>query len=225
VELLTHLSMILLYFPTIERIRTGLTARVPILAGNTQNDGTLSTLGESDLSAFLASEGLGAISPDFVRALYPGENDTNVIADSFRDLVLLCPTSLWAEAFVQSGMPDVFRYEYGAVFPDLQLFPNAGAWHSSELPELFGTFNASTATPDEVTLSNTFQTAIANFVKSPTQSPAPNWPKYVPGPLTKTLAKLAYNGNVNLNNFVQAVTSDSQDTPCTSLWNALLDPQ
>ncbi|KAF5370184.1 hypothetical protein D9757_010633 [Collybiopsis confluens] len=208
----------------LERIRTGITARVPILTGNLQNDGTLFTLGESDLSAFLVSSGLGAISPDFVRALYPGQNDTNVIADSFRDSVFLCPASLWAEAFFQSGMLDVFRYEYGAVFADLQLFPNAGAWHSSELPEFFGTFNASTATPDEVTLSKTFQTVIANFVKNPTQSPAPNWPKYIPGPFTKTLARLGYNGNVDLNNVVQAVTSDSQDTPCTSLWNAFLDP-
>jgi hypothetical protein len=78
------------------------------------------------------------------------------------------------------------------------------------VPELFGTFNASTATPNEVTLSNTFQTAIANFVKNPSQSPALNWPEYIPGNNTQTLARLAYNGNVDTGNFVQAVTSDSQ---------------
>lgn len=76
--------------------------------------------------------------------------------------------------------------------------------------EVFGTYNVSTAIPNEVTLSKTFQTAIANFVKDPDQSPAPNWPKYVPGNDTKTLARLAYNGNVNTGNFVQAETSDSQ---------------
>jgi hypothetical protein len=115
----------------------------------------------------------------------------------------------------------------GAVFADLQLFPGAGAWHSSErapfppssasfllterltVPEIFGTFNPPTATAPEVTLSQTMQTIVANFVKNPAVSPAPNWSKYVPGSATTTLAKLAYNGNVVANNVVQAVESDS----------------
>jgi len=191
-----------------------------------QNDGTLFTVGDTNLTAFLEASGFTGIDANItaavVRSLYPGQNDTDVIADTFRDVVFLCPTSLWTAAFVESGISSVFRYEYGAVFPDLQLFPNAGAWHSTELPELFGTFNASTATPNEVTLSKTFQTAIANFIKDPNESPAPNWPKYIPGSLTQTLARLAYNGNVETDNFVQAVTSDSQDTPCV-LWDVLLD--
>lgn len=78
------------------------------------------------------------------------------------------------------------------------------------MPELFGTFNPSTATANEVTLSKTFQTAIANFIKNPNESPAPNWPKYIPGSLTQTLARLAYVGNVETDNFVQPAISDSQ---------------
>ncbi|KAE9385628.1 hypothetical protein BT96DRAFT_1006867 [Gymnopus androsaceus JB14] len=137
----------------------------------------------------------------------------NVIADAYRDVEFLCPASLRAQAFVQYGISSVFRYEYGAVFPDLQLFPNAGAFHS--IQEVFGTYDVSTAVPNKVTLSRTFQTTIANFIKNPNQSPAPNWPKYVLGGLTRTLARLAYNGNVDMGNFVQAATSNSQDTPCT----------
>jgi hypothetical protein len=53
------------------------------------------------------------------------------------------------------------------------------------------------------------QTLIANFAKNPVVAPAPNWPKYIPGNATTTLAKLAYNGNVALGNVVQAVESDS----------------
>ena len=116
----------------------------------------------------------------------------------------------------------------GAVFADLQKFPNAGAWHSSEsacgayrriasflicafrkVGPLFGTFDRSTATPAEVTWSLTFQTAIANFVKNPEVSPAVNWPKYVVGPPAETLAKLAYNGNVEPGDFVDPVASGS----------------
>jgi cholinesterase len=74
----------------LERIRAGNAARVPLLAGNMQNDGTLFTVGETNLTAFLDTDGIGAlVSAELVRTLYPGENDTNVIADSFRDLVFL----------------------------------------------------------------------------------------------------------------------------------------
>lgn len=83
------------------------------------------------------------------------------------------------------------------------------------------------------------QTLVANFVKNPASAPAPNWPKYVPGNATTTLAKLAYNANVELGNVVQAVQSNSmvrmhslllaamlifpQDGPCDTLWNEFLD--
>ncbi|KAF5358876.1 hypothetical protein D9757_012298 [Collybiopsis confluens] len=204
----------------LERIRAGNIAQVALLAGSTQNDGTLFTIGESNLTQFIQRFNTSA---DFVRGLYPGENDTDVIADAFRDEIFLCPASLWTEAFVDSGIPNVFRYAYGPVFPDRQIFPNAGAWHSTELPEIFGTFNASTATPNEVTFSKTFQTAMANFIKDPNTSPAPNWPKYIPGNRSTTLAKLAYDGNVEMGNFVSAVESDALDVPCGKLWNMFLD--
>jgi hypothetical protein len=79
----------------------------------------------------------------------------------------------------------------------------------SIVPEIFGTFNSATATPNEVTLSHTLQTVIANFVRDPTQSPAPGWPAYVPGNSTRTLAKIAYDGNVEVDDLVDLVTSDS----------------
>ncbi|KAE9387860.1 alpha/beta-hydrolase [Gymnopus androsaceus JB14] len=184
----------------LDRILLGNTARVPQLVGNMHNDGTLFTVGQSNLT----------VSPSFWTRASSGK-----ILSPDTILVFLCLASLWAQAFVQSGISSVFRYEYVAVFPDLQLFPNAGAFHSSELQEVFGTYNVSTAIPNEVTLSRTFQTTIANVIKNPNQSPAPNWPKYVPGGLTRTLARLAYNGNVDMGNFVQAETSNSQDAPCT----------
>ncbi|KAJ7124805.1 Carboxylesterase [Mycena crocata] len=205
------------------RIRTGLTARVPFIIGNTQNDGSLFALGLTDLSAFLTTTFGGLVTPAQVRPLYPGLNDSLIISEIIKDFLFLCPAELWSGAAVGAGIANIYRYTYGAVFQDLQLFPNAGSWHSSELQEIFGTFNASTATASEVTLSHTMQTLIANFVKNPTQSPAPDWPRYVPGNRTATLAKLAYQGNVGVNNVVQAVESDSLDGPCDVLWNRFLD--
>lgn len=75
--------------------------------------------------------------------------------------------------------------------------------------EVFGTFNASSATAAEKTLASTFQTAIANFIKYPIASPAANWTHYNPSNSSRTLAKIAYNGNVDPNNFVQPVAPDT----------------
>jgi len=207
----------------LNRIRTGLIARVPFIIGNMQNVGSVFALGQTDLSAFLTVTFAGLATAAEVRPLYPGLNDSLIISEIIKDTAFLCPAELWSGAAVGAGVANVFRYTYGAVFADLQLFPGAGAWHSSELPEVFGTFIPATATAAEATLSHTMQTLVANFVKNPTVAPAPNWPKYVPGNLTTTLAKLAYNGNVDANNVVQAVESDSIDFPCNVLWNNLLD--
>ena len=113
---------------------------------------------------------------------------------------------------------------------------------------LFGTFNRLTATSAEVELSQSLQTAFANFAKNPNSSPAPHWPPYEPevsgNARIPTLAKIAYQGNVDFDNFVQPVKPDStvstqdddsklswfiykflvhkQDGPC-SLWDTFLD--
>ncbi|KAJ7706471.1 Alpha/Beta hydrolase protein [Mycena rosella] len=195
----------------LERIRTGLTARVPFIIGNTQDDGSIVAVGLTDLAEFLSTTFafLESVTPAQARAFYPGLNDSLVVSAIARDVIFLCPAELWSGAAVGAGISNVYRYTYGPVFADLQLFPGAGAWHCSELFEIFGTFNVSTATPAEVTLSRTMQTLIANFVKDPAQPPADGWPKYVPGNGTRTLAKLAYEGNVQANDVVQAVESDA----------------
>ncbi|KAJ7645654.1 Alpha/Beta hydrolase protein [Mycena polygramma] len=208
----------------LQRIRTGQTARVPFVIGHTQDDGSLFAFNQSDLATYLAANFGTLVTPDQVRALYAsGLSDNAVIAEVVKDFLFLCPAELWGAAAVSAGITNVYRYAYGAVFGDLQLFPNAGAWHSSELREIFGTFNATTATASERKLSQTMQTLVASFIKSPTTAPAPDWPEYVPGNTTTTLAKLAYDGNVALGNVVQAAGSSSLDSPCDALWNKFLD--
>ncbi|KAJ7752940.1 Alpha/Beta hydrolase protein [Mycena metata] len=184
------------------RVRAGNIAKVPLIVGNTENDGSVFTMGSTNITAFLDAILPGnTISPAFLRSLYPDQNDSVVIADADRDFVFRCPDELLS-----------------AVFADLQLFPGPGAWHSSEILSLFGTFNRTTAA--EATWSHTFQTSVANFIKDPKKSPATNWPEYVPG--TKTFAKLAYNGNVEPNNFVVPVESSLLDGPCDALWDQFM---
>jgi hypothetical protein len=88
------------------------------------------------------------------------------------------------------------------------------------VPEIFGTYNGTTATASEIQLSDTMQTVVASFAKNPFASPAPGWPKYNPN--STTLAKLAYNGNVALNNVVETALPASEDRVCSALWNKIL---
>ena len=98
------------------------------------------------------------------------------------------------------------------------LQPSPSYLYHFVVPILFGTYNASTATSAEVELSQTFQTAIANFAKDPVDSPAPNWPAYEPGFLgiahNPTLAKISYDGNVDPNDFIQSVQPISTVSTC-----------
>ena len=85
------------------------------------------------------------------------------------------------------------------------------SYHKLKLvPLLFGTFNRSTATAAEAELSQSLQTAFANFAKDPLNaSPVLNWPTYEPGFLgiadIPTLAEIAYAGNVGFGDFVKLV--------------------
>jgi len=193
------------------------------MIGNTQNDGSLFALNQNNLTTYLNTTFGNLVTADQVRALYrSGLSDNAVISELIKDFEFLCPAELWGAAAVGAGTTDVYRYTYGAVFADLQFFPNAGAWHSSDLFEIFGTY-PSDATAAEKTLSLTMQTIVANFARNPAAAPAPNWPKYVPGNTTSTLAQLAYRSNVALSDVVETVVSDSLDSPCDTLWNEFLD--
>jgi carboxylesterase 2 len=80
------LSSVTVFADPLERLRRRATANVPIIIGNMENDGTAFTEGLTNLTAFLVGRGPDApISPALVRSLYPGENDSVVIADAFRD--------------------------------------------------------------------------------------------------------------------------------------------
>jgi len=165
----------------------------------------------------------GSFRPPNLTALYPGLNDTQVFSAVVRDVWFRCLTKLWSDAFVTSGIKSVYRYTYGATFANLQPFPNMGAYHGSELPIVFGTFNASTTTAEEAKLSQSLQTAFANFVKNPKGAfPAPNWPAYKADPSIPTLAKIAYHRNVQLSDFADPVDPDTTDGPCHE-WDPFLD--
>jgi hypothetical protein len=72
-----------------QRIKEKKTARVPILNGANQDDGTLFTVGQTSLPSFLTGMFGSLVSVDQVRTAYPALNDTEIIPAVFRDFVFL----------------------------------------------------------------------------------------------------------------------------------------
>ncbi|KAJ7253681.1 Carboxylesterase [Mycena haematopus] len=101
----------------LERIRTGLTARVPFLIGNMQDDGSFFALGQPDLADWLNTTFAGVpLTPALVRSLYtPGLTDPQVISEILKDFLFQCPAQLWSTAAVSAGISNVYRYEYGNI--------------------------------------------------------------------------------------------------------------
>lgn len=75
-----------------------------------------------------------------------------------------------------------YRYIFNATFTNTRAQYDAwptqyqGAYHSSEIPIVFTTFNG-TAEPSESELSNAMRSAWANFAKNPAAAPLDTWPQ------------------------------------------------
>ncbi|KAB8221001.1 Alpha/Beta hydrolase protein [Aspergillus novoparasiticus] len=68
----------------------------------------------------------------------------------------------------------VWRYRYSPEFPNLTPYDDAGAYHGAELPQVFGTYNATTATENQIALSAFMQKTWTDFAKDPENGPG--WP-------------------------------------------------
>ena len=108
-----------------------------------------------------------------------------------------------------AGVP-TWRYYYNATIPNIQpqipFIPQLEAYHSSEIPLVFGTFPITGVTAQEFALSNYMQTAWATFAKNPMGGPG--W-----RPIDSTgfdVACLGCNGSSN----VIIVSESSLDYRC-----------
>lgn len=101
-------------------------------------------------------------------------------------LVFQCPTNLVSHANVQAGS-STYRYYFNATFPNTQApytdsslnISNIGAFHSSEMALVFGTYDVYPGNPtdDEIALSQFMQSSWADFAKDPYAVEAPGWPE------------------------------------------------
>jgi hypothetical protein len=84
----------------LQRIRAGQFARVPILLGNMEDDGTVFAHDKSNLSTFLKKEfgrHASRVPPSLVRSLYPGLTDPEVIAAVERDMKFRWCVAYWLD--------------------------------------------------------------------------------------------------------------------------------
>ena len=163
-------------------------ANVPILLGTDLNEARifLAVAGLNDGSAALDNQfdSLNLTSPvirDSIIASYAakGIDDLYLVADRLgTDLVFTCTTARLANYLALFGRT-VYRYLYTPAFPNLSIFPDAGAYHSSEIPQVFGTYPLSnqhgSATQQQIQLSAFMQKTWANFAKNP--GSGAGWPK------------------------------------------------
>nr|POF23971.1 pyrethroid hydrolase ces2e [Quercus suber] len=170
-------------------ITSGKFANVPILLGTNANEGRVFLEiaglfnGQSTVDAVLSLTGLNISGIEqSLLARYAADivNDGDVlIAQIVTDLIFTCPTQTLASAVQAAGRQPVWRYRFDGVFPDVSLFPNAGAYHTVEIPEVWGTYPLSNqygnATANQIALSRYMQGAWASFAKQP--SAGPGWPK------------------------------------------------
>jgi len=167
-----------LFNDTVKRLKKGRFLKIPTLIGTNANEG--------DLFALLSNQ------PNTTFEEY---------SEQVTQAVFNCPAWYSASARAKAGVA-TFRYRYEAVFPNLSPIPELRAYHGSEVPIVFGTYNASTsnvtATADEIKLSSLVQSAWVTFARNPSkglQKSPFNWPIYSASPNASTLAQIGGKQN------------------------------
>ncbi|KAI5846793.1 carboxylesterase family protein [Tricharina praecox] len=126
-------------------------------------------------------------------------------------LAFTCPAA--RSASHRASYVPTWQYRYHGSFPTGNPnFPDPGAFHGSELAQVFGTYNRTSATQAQRESSEYIQGAWATFAKNPTSGlTALGWPTYKRG--ENTLVRLAYD-NVPGATFVDPATYEG---PCSGL--------
>ncbi|KAL6835618.1 alpha/beta-hydrolase [Trichoderma sp. SZMC 28015] len=155
----------------------GKIAQVPILIGNNFQEGRLFVGAYNSTQQYLQTV-LPHVNQSFydkVLAAYPIgspgiSNQFQQAAAIDTDYRFMCTASQIANYSSIAGFP-TWRYLFNASFPNTQLFPGAGVYHSSEIAEIYGTYPRGDVTTKQEKLSQYMQKAWANFAKNPTHGP------------------------------------------------------
>lgn len=176
-----------------DRSSQGNFLRVPLLVGNTNQEGDIFVVSAEQT-------GLGFDIPGV----------TELGSSIVTKVVFSCPAGTTAEDRVNAGVP-TWRYRYDGIFPDISTQSDLRAFHASELPVIFGTSSDSPfgpPTPQQNALSLFMQGAWTAFARDP-QNGLTNFgfPPYHPS--TKSLVILGGSSNTSGASFTSGSSYDS----------------
>ncbi|RDI89752.1 hypothetical protein Vi05172_g748 [Venturia inaequalis] len=119
-------------------------------------------------------EGVLKAYPVGVGSMY--KTDYDAVAAIATDSSFTCVTSRESKISAEAGYP-TWRYFFNASFPNTDFPPGSGAYHSSEIPFVFGNLKTPVSPPsyEELSLSAIMQTTWADFAKDPEKGPG--WAK------------------------------------------------
>ncbi|KAF8963585.1 carboxylesterase [Flammula alnicola] len=197
-----------IFADTPTRAANGSFLRVPLLGGTVAN--------EDDI--FMVAQEL--ITVGFVIPVA-----TELISDIITTIGFTCPAGVTAIHRNNADVP-TWRYQYQGVFPDISIRPDLRAFHSSEIPMVFGTYNASgaPATSTQIALSRYMQSAWVAFARDPIHGLLNfGWP--LSSPDTTSLAQLGNFFNQTGVVFTQGTLTDfvcNNQTTLVSVLNQLM---
>ncbi|KAK2737539.1 hypothetical protein FQN55_001042 [Onygenales sp. PD_40] len=160
-----------------ERRASGNIAKVPVMIGTTAEEARVykpkGTVDEFLEATFPNMPEL----QDALREKYPLgspnlETDGDVTAAIATDIRFTCIAKSVAKDY--SAHVNTWRYLFNASFPNRQPFPDAGAYHSSEIEIVFGTYPREGATAQQAALSKSMMNAWTDFAKNPEHGPGWN---------------------------------------------------
>lgn len=152
-------------------------AKLPILIGSNADEGSILTTVMPPPGVLLDGIfGNNTAAKDLARSIYPEDlTETELKSLITTDYTYTCTTSAIARTVIDSS-EKVWRYYFNASFPNNQPIPGAGAWHTSEIPLVFGTYRQDDQTTvRQVQVSEAMQKAWGKFARSPENGPG--WPR------------------------------------------------
>ncbi|KAF2278013.1 alpha/beta-hydrolase [Westerdykella ornata] len=170
------------------RLEAGNVANVPVILGTDTADGSFYTIQfvfNTDgyfQTYFPGNPGLR----DRALAQYPigseGRTDAQYqLQQIHTDWFFHCPAVWYANTYTARN--PTYRYLFNATFTNTRAqysnWPAAyqGAYHTSEIPIAFTSYDKSTEEASERDLSNLMRRAWANFARDPTSPPLSDWPR------------------------------------------------
>jgi cholinesterase/carboxylesterase 2 len=152
-------------------------ARVPIMLGSTADEARM-----EDFMNITIEEALRAWMPDItasqvsiLKVFYPIgspgiNNEFDQVVKIATELGMQCPIRYVAEDFAETGIKP-WRFVYSASFANTEMFKGSGAYHSSEIQTLFGTYPEKGSTDIQNELSREMQKAWGKLVRDPENGP------------------------------------------------------